>query len=482
MYPRLGLLVDGEWIDASRREATLVRNPATGEPLGELPIATPDDIDRAAQAAARAFGGWRAMTPLERGRILARVATTLRERAESLSAILTREQGKPLREALAEVIATADTFEWMGEEGRRAYGRIVPSRFAGVEQLVLHEPIGPVAAFSPWNFPAVLAGRKIATALAAGCPIVIKPAEETPGILVEIARICEASGVPPGVLNLLFGRPAEISERLIGHPEIRKLSFTGSTAVGRRLAGLAGAALKRMTLELGGHAPVIVCDDADLDRAASQGVAAKFRNAGQVCNCPTRFYVQRGVFQAFAERFAALARSLRVGDGQRGDVDMGPLIHARRVQAMREFTQDAVRHNGEVLAGGGTPCEQRAVPAAGAFWEPTVIAGAGGGARAMREEPFGPLALLQPFEEIEEAIAAANATDYGLASYAFTASLKSARLLQERIRAGCFSLNTYAITPPELPYGGVKYSGLGREMGSEGLLEHFEVKSVIRAV
>ncbi|ANN67254.1 NAD-dependent succinate-semialdehyde dehydrogenase [Bordetella bronchialis] len=479
MYPRLALLIDGEWLDASRREAIPVINPATGERLGELPVATDEDIDRGADAAARAYPGWRDRTALDRGRILARVATLLRDRVDALAGVLTREQGKPLHEAAAEVIATADTFEWMAEEGRRVYGRIVASRFPGAEQLVVQEPIGPVAAFSPWNFPAVLAGRKIATALAAGCPIVIKPAEETPGILVEIARACVEAGVPAGVLNLLFGEPARISERLIARPEIRKLSFTGSIAVGRRLAGLAGSALKRITLELGGHAPVIVCDDADLERAAILGVAAKFRNAGQVCNCPTRFFVQRGVYEAFADRYATLARSLRVGNGLDDGVQMGPLVHARRVQAMREFTADAAGHGGVILAGGEPPRE--AGQGAGAFWAPTVIAGAGGKARAMREEPFGPLALIEPYTDIEEAVARANATEYGLASYAFTASLASARLLQDRIRAGCFSLNTYAITPPELPYGGVKHSGLGREMGSEGLLEHFETKSIIRA-
>jgi len=482
MYPEPGLLIDGTWIAASERETLEVRNPANGELLGLLPVATDRDVDRAAEAAARAFGPWSRATALERARVLGRIAAAIRERAGELAAILTREQGKPLHESTAEVQGAADAFEWMAEEGRRVYGRIVPSRQAGLEQLVLHEPVGPVAAFSPWNFPATLATRKIATALAAGCTIVMKPSEEAPGILVAIARLCERAGLPPGALNLLYGRPAPISERLIARPEIRKLSFTGSIAVGRRLAAMAGQALKRITLELGGHAPAIVCDDVDIERVAELAVAAKFRNAGQICNCPTRFFVQEGIFEAFAEAFARRAAALRVGDGLQPATQMGPLIHARRVDAMRELTADALACGGELRSGGDAPERLDRGLESGSFWAPTVIARAGGQARALRDEPFGPFALLQPFSELDEAIAAANALDYGLASYAFTRSLARAQEIQDRIEAGCFSLNTFAITPPELPYGGVKHSGLGREMGSEGLLEHFQIKAVIRAV
>lgn len=482
MYPALGMLVDGEWIDASRRESTEIVNPATGAALGRLPIATLEDIDRAADAAHRAFGPWRRRLPLERARILANVAAALRARSGELGTILTLEQGKPLREATSEVVATADSFEWMAEEGRRVYGRIVPSRYADTEQYVVHEPIGPVAAFAPWNFPAVLAGRKVATALAAGCPIVIKPAEEAPGILVAIAKICAAAGVPAGVLNVLFGVPATISERLIASREIRKISFTGSIPVGRHLAGLAGTAMKRITLELGGHAPVIVCDDADLERAVNLGIAAKFRNAGQICNCPTRFFVQKGVFEAFTDRFASLASNLRVGNGLDDASQMGPLNNSRRVEAMRSLTRDAKENGGRVLSGGDVPAGLDPSLRGGKFWAPTIIADAGADTRALREEPFGPMALIEAFDEVEEALERANATEHGLAAYAFTQSLGTAKLIQDRIEAGCFSLNTFAISPPELPYGGIKASGLGREMGSEGLLEHFQTKAVIRAV
>ena len=480
VYPPLGLLVDGEWIAASARDTLPVHNPATGALLGELPMATEADIDRAADAAHRAFGPWRRRTALERGRILAEVAATLRRRTSELAPVLTLEQGKPLREATAEIISTADSFEWLAEEGKRVYGRTMPSRFADTEMVVALEPVGPVAAFSPWNFPAVLAGRKIATALAAGCPIVIKPAEESPGIVVMIARICMECGVPPGVLNLLFGVPAQISRRLVAAKEIGKVSFTGSIPVGRRLAELAASHLKRITLELGGHAPVVVCDDADLDRAVTLGVAAKFRNAGQVCNCPTRFYVQHGIFDAFLERFTAAARQLRTGNGLDEAVHMGPLVHERRVQAMRSLVDDARAHGAAVLCGGGMPEGLGLDEKAGNFWAPTVITHAGA-ARVSHEEPFGPLALVEEFTDLEDAIARANGTEHGLASYAFTGSLKNARLLEEGLQAGCFSLNTFAITPPELPYGGIKHSGLGREMGSEGLLEHFHTKAVIRA-
>ncbi len=480
-YPALGLLIDGEWIGAAERETLDVHNPATGALLGRLPIATPQDIDRAAHAAQRAFGSWRRMTPLERGRLLSGISSRIRERRDMLASILTMEQGKPLREAQAEIVSTADAFEWMAEEGRRVYGRTVPSRFADVEQLVVHEPVGPVAAFSPWNFPASLAGRKVATALAAGCTIVLKPAEETPGIWVALARICIEGGLPAGALNLLYGVPAQISERLIASRDIGKISFTGSIPVGRHLATLAGAAMKRITLELGGNSPVIVCDDADIERVATLAATSKFRNAGQICNCPTRFFVQQAVFEPFVRKLTALASEIRIGNGLDDATQMGPLVHARRVSAMRELTEDALSHGGELRCGGNTPHALRDGAAPAGFWRPTVITGAGE-ARAWREEPFGPMAMVDAFTDIEDAIERANDTDYGLASYAFTGSLARAKLIQDRIQAGCFSLNTFAVSPPEMPYGGVKLSGLGREMGSEGLLEHFHIKAVLRAV
>lgn len=477
MYPKLALLIDGEWLEEAGRQSQPVHNPATGEFLGALPLATPQDIDRAIDAADKAFLAWRRVTALERGRILMRVADALRARAQGLARILTLEQGKTLAEAAGEIIGCADTFEWMAEEGKRVYGRIVPSRFAGSEQLVTQEPIGPVGAFSPWNFPAVLACRKIATALAAGCTIVIKPAEETPGILVAIARICQEAGVPDGVLNVVYGVPDDISRRLIASPKIKKLSFTGSVPVGRHLAALAGAAMKKITLELGGHSPVIVMDDTDIERVATMAVAAKFRNAGQLCHCPTRFFVHERVHSRFVEAFATRARALRVGDGLRPDTQMGPLINARRLTAMRELTEDAAGKGARVLCGGESPSDA----GNGFFWMPTVLDNLPDNARALSEEPFGPLALMIPFATLEDAIGMANTVEYGLASYAFTNSMQAAQRIQETIEAGCLSLNTFSMSPPELPFSGVKQSGQGAEMGSEGLLEHFRVKAVIRA-
>lgn len=474
-YPALGLLINGEWIHARDRETCEVRNPATGACLGELPIATEQDIDAAVATAHRAFAAWSRRTPLDRSNILRRVAELVRAHLDRLSAILTLEQGKTLQESTGEIHATADTFDWMAEEGKRVYGRIVPPRVAGLEQLVVYEPIGVVAALSPWNYPAALGARKVATALAAGCTVVLKPAEETPGIWVALAQLCIEAGVPPGVLNVLYGRPAEISDRLLTRPEIKKLSFTGSVPVGLMLARQAAGSLKKLTLELGGHSPVFVSDDTDVDRVAELAVASKFRNAGQICHSPTRFFVHRKVHRAFADGFAARAAALRVGNGLEPGVQMGPLANPRRLAAMEMLTQDAREAGARILVGGDKPAGD------GNFWRPTVIDSPEPAARVLREEPFGPLAVMVPYDQLEDAVNQANALEYGLGSFAFTGSLSTAQFLQENVKAGSISINTFAITPPEVPFGGIKLSGFGREMGSEGLLEHFDIKTVIRA-
>jgi succinate-semialdehyde dehydrogenase/glutarate-semialdehyde dehydrogenase len=474
-YPELSLLIDGQWI-AERPASGPVIEPATGREFARVPFATPDDVDRAAAAAAHAFRGWRATTALARGRILGRIGELVRADATRLATILTLEQGKTLAEAAGEITATADTFEWLAEEGKRIYGRIVPSRYPGTTAQVAHEPIGVVAAFSPWNFPAVLAARKIATALAAGCTVVIKPAEETPGIIVALARIAQEAGLPDGALNLLYGVPAEISTRLIRSPHVAMVSFTGSVPVGRGLAALAGAEMKRITLELGGHSPVLVFDDVDPDRVARLAVAAKFRNAGQICHAPTRFFVQAGVYDAFVESLARHAGALRVGNGLHPQTQMGPLANARRTAAMDELTRDARARGARVVCGG------EAGPAGGGFfWQPTVLADVPAAARLMREEPFGPLAPVARFADTEDALARANAVDYGLASYAFTNSAKTVRRVADGIEAGSLSINTFAMSPPELPFGGHKQSGMGSEMGREGILEHVRSKAIIHA-
>jgi len=478
MYPELKLLIGGSWTDGSTGESLPVHNPATGALLGQLPIASAADVDAAVDAAARAFVGWKAMTALERGRILARIGQLLRSRASELAPILTMEQGKPLAEAHGELTSAADNFEWAGEEGKRLCGRIVPSRFPGADQYVLNEPIGVVAALSPWNFPAVLATRKIAMALAAGCTLVIKPAEETPGILVAIAHLCLEAGLPAGALNMVFGIPAQISERLIRSPQVKKISFTGSVPVGKQLSALAGQEMKPITLELGGHSPVLVMEDADVKQVAKLALASKFRNAGQICMAPTRFYVHDTVFDQFVECFAEGARSIKVGDGLESGVTMGPLVSARRVAAMESLTADACNAGARLICGGARP---QGVPREGSFWEPTVLADVPGHARVMTEEPFGPMALMVRIRSVEDALERANRSSYGLASFAFTDSARSISTIRSGIQAGSISINTSAITPPELPFGGVKDSGLGVEMGVEGLSAYTTPKVCIQA-
>ncbi len=471
---KLGLLIDGEWIDGPREHRDVV-DPATGEVIGHLPLATAADIDAAAAAAARAFRPWAERPAIERARLLQGVAALIRRDDRRLAVILTREQGKRLTESLQEVHNSADTFEWMAEEGKRVYGRTVPARQAGFDQIVRLEPVGPVAGFAPWNFPAVLASRKVATALAAGCTMVLKPAEETPGILVAIAQLCVEAGLPRGVLNLVYGEPAEVSSRLIADPAIRKISFTGSVPVGRQLAALAASHLKPATLELGGHAPVIVTGDVDVEHVLDLAVAAKYRNAGQLCICPTRFFVHERIYDRFAAGIAARAAALKVGSGFDPATQVGPLANARRVAAMHDFCVDASDRGARVLCGGDSPRQP------GHYFAPTVLADMTDEAQAMQREPFGPLALLTPFATLDEAIARANATEYGLAAYAFTRSLDEAQALEHGLQAGNVSLNTFALSAPEMPFSGHKSSGLGSEMGIEGLRDHLHVKAVVRA-
>lgn len=476
-YPTLKLLVDGEWLGLSGRESQEVRDPADGTVLGQLPFATDADVDWAVEAATREFRTWSRTPALERARALQAIAAQLRQCSTRLATTLTLEQGKTLSEAHGEIAGTADTFEWMAEEAKRVYGRIVPSRLRDTEQLVSFEPVGPVAAFAPWNYPAVLAARKVAAALAAGCTVVLKPAEETPGIMVAIAEICQKSGIPAGVLNVIYGAPDRISRQLINDARIQKISFTGSVQVGQTLAALAGQRMKSITLELGGHSPVIVDRDVDLAKLVPAAAAAKFRNAGQICHAPTRFIVHDSIAEEFAHTLAARAGALRLGHGLQSDVQMGPLTHARRVSAMQELCEDACSRGARLLCGG----VRRESLKPGFFFEPTVILDADESMLAMREEAFGPLALISRFDAIEQAIEQANSVDLGLGAYAFSKSYESVRQIQTEIAAGSVSINTFAITPPEMPFSGWKQSGLGTEMGIEGLREYVKTKSIIRA-
>ncbi len=466
------LFIGGTWRGASTGETLDLINPATGTAIAGVPVASRDDLDEALAAVSAANIPWRETSAYDRAKILHRAAALLRERAAHIGRVTTMEQGKPLAESTAEAFACADIFDWFAEEARRAYGRIVPSKQPGVRHLVLKEPIGPVAAFSPWNFPTTIPSRKIAAALAAGCPVIIKPAEETPGSCLELARALDDAGLPKGVLNVVFGVPAIISEYLIASPVIRKISFTGSTVVGKHLARLAADQMKPTTMELGGHAPVIVFDDADLDKAVQLSVASKFRNAGQICVAPTRFYLHDAIHDAFVGKFAAAAGVLKVGDGLAADTRMGPLANPRRVTAMAEMIGDAEAHGARIASGGS------GIAGDGNFWQPTVLADVPDSARIMNEEPFGPIAVTQRFQSFDEVVTAANRLPYGLAAYAYTRSAERATRIGDAIEAGMIGINFSQLTGPETPFGGVKESGHGSEGGIEGLEGYLVTKYV----
>jgi succinate-semialdehyde dehydrogenase/glutarate-semialdehyde dehydrogenase len=469
-YADLRLYIDGEW-SAGGAGTLPVINPADGETIGELPLASAEDLDRALDSARSGFEEWRRVSAWDRGAILKRTAELMRERADAIGRLITLEEGKTLAEGRGEVLRTADSFEWSGEEIRHRYGRVLPQRAPGVQQLVLEDPIGPVAAFSPWNFPVLTPGRKLAELLAAGCSCVLKPAEETPGSILEVVRCCLEAGVSERAINVVFGDPPAVAEHLIASPVIRKVSFTGSIPVGRTIAGLAARQLKRVTLELGGHAPVIVFDDVDVAQVATIAARAKFRNAGQICVAPSRFFVQRGALEEFAEAFAATALSLQVGDGLEDRTEMGPLANERRQAAMRELVADAREHAGATVLASEAPD-------GGTYWGPTVIVDAPDESRAMREEPFGPVAPIAAFSDIEDVVGRANALGYGLAGYAFTDSARTRSALVEQLEVGMLAVNSFEISTPESPFGGMKDSGYGSEGGVEGLSSYRVTKYV----
>lgn len=467
------LLIDGTWRAGTHAQRATVRDPATGAALGELSLASEQDMVLALEAAKRGFDIWRKTSAYERAKVLGRAADLLRERAETIAQLITMEQGKPLAEARMEAGGAGDHVDWYAEEGRRAYGRVIPPRQRGARQIVLREPVGPVAAFSPWNFPVSQLVRKIAGALAAGCSIIAKGPEETPSSCIEMCRAFHDAGVPAGALNLLFGVPAEVSSFLIRSDVIRKVSFTGSVPVGRSLGALAAQHLKRCTLELGGHAPFIVCDDADIAAAAALGSGLKFRNAGQVCASPTRFFVQSGVYDAFVSAFSSQTARLVVGAGAAVETQVGPLAHARRVDAMAGFVADARECGATVQVGG-----ERVAGTDGFFFQPTVLTDVPDHARVMREEPFGPIATVLRFDTLDEVIARANALPYGLAAFAFTRSIATATRLADDLECGMVSINHFGLAAPETPFGGWKDSGYGSEGGSEGLDAYLQPKFV----
>ncbi|WP_271300447.1 NAD-dependent succinate-semialdehyde dehydrogenase [Sphingomonas sp. CV7422] len=466
---RLGLLIDGEWI--TDRETQPVLDPATGATLAQVPLATAADLDRALDAADRAFKSWRAVAPQERAAVLSRTAALVRERADRLARLATLEEGKPLAEAKGEVMATAALLDFHAGEAVRIYGRVLP-RPAGTRSLVLHQPVGPVAAFCAWNFPVMNPVRKLSPAIAAGCSVILKPSEETPGAAVEILRCFEDAGLPAGVAQLVFGVPDAVSRQLLASPVTRKLSFTGSVPVGKHLLKLAADTVMKTTMELGGHGPVLVFDDCDLDRTLDILVQHKFRNAGQVCVAPTRFHVQQGIYERFAQGFAERTRALKLGNGLEAGTQMGPMANPRRPEAIAGLVDDAVGAGARLLTG-GTRAEGE-----GFFFAPTVLADVPLASHAMNEEPFGPVALIGAFATADDAIAEANRLPYGLGAYCFTENGRLQNRLGDEIEAGMVAINTVRLSWGDAPFGGVKDSGFGSEDGPEGIAAHCITKAV----
>ena len=472
MYPEVQLYIDNAWTKGAGGKTIPVLNPATGEEIGKVAHAEKADLDRALAAADKGFKAWKKVSPFDRYKVLRKAADIIRSRADEIGKIMSMEQGKPFIEAKGETLLAGDIMDWFAEEARRTYGRIVPPRAEGVYQLVVKEPVGPVAAFTPWNFPINQAVRKCSAALAAGCSIILKGPEETPASCAALVQAYVDAGVPAGAIQLVYGIPSEISEYLIPHPVIRKITFTGSTPVGKHLAMLAGQHMKRITMELGGHAPAIVFDDADVDTAVKVLSANKFRNAGQVCVSPTRFLVHESVYGKFVEGFTSFAKSLKVGDGMDKETRMGPLANDRRVQAMEMFVADAVSKGAKVETGG------KRIGNKGNFFEPTVLTGINTDMRIMNEEPFGPLAPIIPFSNFDAVVEEANRLPFGLAAYAYTKSAKTAAAIGAAFESGMVSINHHGLALPEVPFGGIKDSGYGSEGGSEAIESYLNTKFI----
>ncbi len=470
-YPKtLKFYIAGSWRSGEGRESHAVINPATGETLAELPLVSAADLDEALEAAERGFKSWRAVDVNKRAAILHKVADLIRERTSDIAPLLTMEQGKTIGEAKAEVGSCAGVFDYFAEEAKRTYGRVLV-RPTGQRSLVLKQPIGPVAAFSPWNFPVSLMSKKMAAALAAGCSIISKPPEETPACTIALMHCVIDAGVPADAAQLVFGVPDMVSRHLIASPVIRKVSFTGSVPVGKHLLKLCADSVKRTTMELGGHAPVLVFDDCDLEKTLDLAAFTKFRNAGQICISPTRFYVQESIYEKFAAGLATRTAKIKVGDGMDIDTGMGPLANSRRPEAVSALVEDARAKGANVMTGGERSNQ-------GNFYQPTVICDVPMESDIMNNEPFGPVALIRPFKTMDEALEQANRLPFGLASYAFTEKARQANLVSDALETGMVGLNSFAVSAPDAPFGGVKESGFGSEGGPEGLESYLVTKAV----
>jgi len=469
----LKLFIDGVWKSGEGRDAHTVVNPVTASGIAEVPYATEADLQEALEASNRAWPEWRSMDVEKRGAILHKAAALLRERADLVAATLTQEQGKPLAEAKAEVLSSAQLFDWYAEDAKRDYGRTLV-RPAGQVSRVIRQPVGPTATFTPWNFPIYLLAKKVSAALAAGCTIVSRPPHETPGVATELFRALADAGIPKGVAQLVHGDADLVSRTLIASRVIRKVSFTGSTNVGKHLMKLCADSMTRVTMELGGHAPVLIFDDCDLEKTLDLVVPQKFRNAGQVCVSPTRFYVQSGIYDAFIKGFAERTAKVTVGNGLEANTKMGPLANSRRPDAIDALVQDAKAKGARVLAGGGRG-------ESGFFFQPTLLADVPNEAEIMNEEPFGPVAVSRPFDTFEEVIEQANRLPYGLAAFAFTENGRRANLIGDLVESGMVGVNTFAVSLADAPFGGVKDSGFGSEGGKEGVESYQVVKAIHQA-
>ena len=469
----LKLFIDGAWKSGEGRDSHRLVNPVNAEGIADVPYATAADLEEALAASARAWPEWRSMDVEKRGAILHKAAKLLRERADLIARTLTQEQGKVLAEAKAEVLGSAQLFDWYAEDAKRDYGRTLV-RPAGQLSRVIRQPVGPTATFTPWNFPIYLLAKKVSAALAAGCTVISRPPHETPGCTTEMFRALADAGIPNGVAQLVHGDSDLVSRTLIASRVIRKVSFTGSTSVGKHLMKLCADSMTRVTMELGGHAPVLIFDDCDLEKTLDMVVPQKFRNAGQLCVSPTRFYVQSGIYEAFLKGFAERTEVIKVGDGMDSDSRMGPLANARRPDAVEALVEDARKKGARVLAGGKRGNQ-------GFFFQPTLLADVSNEADIMNDEPFGPVAVSRSFETFDEVIGEANRLPFGLAAFAFTENGRRSNLIGDLVESGMVGINTFAISVADAPFGGVKDSGFGSEGGKEGLESYQVVKAIHQA-
>jgi succinate-semialdehyde dehydrogenase/glutarate-semialdehyde dehydrogenase len=468
------MYINGAWCDAQSGRTLAVTNPADESVLAEIAWGGREDAERAIEAAARAFPEWRAASVYDRAKILKKTAELMRDRADRIARALTQEQGKPLAEARLEVLHAADTFEWFAEEGKRAYGRIIPATNTAKRYYATKHPVGVVGTITPWNFPAALPSRKIAPALAAGCTVVSRPADQTPLTLILMFQCLADAGLPAGVANLVMGEPVPIADAFFENRAVRKISFTGSTAVGKELIRRSADQVKRLSLELGGHAPLIVFPDADVQQVAQAAVLGKFRNNGQVCIAPSRFYIHEKIAKDFTEAAVELTRNLKVGNGLDSGTQVGPMFEARALDKTAALVADAQKKGAKILTGGAKSTRFDK----GYWFEPTVIREVNGQMKIMTDEPFAPVMPLLDFSKLDDVIAAANATPYGLAAYVFTNDLTVATRMAEGLEAGIIGINDPVPATPQCPFGGMKESGMGRELGIEGLDAYFETKYV----